>query len=139
MANCTSVGVAGANIPLGNVIPSGAFVFLEGFAQSAAKQTAEVKQGATVVAKIEGTGPAARMVPPSGSTDHFIAGAGPYTVTISNGGSQKSQVIRSFDATVWGSTVYGAAFGFASEDTPNGGDCDFNDSVVTLGWTTKAG
>lgn len=138
MANCTTVGVSGANIPLGNVIPKGAFVFLEGFAQSALKQTAEVREGAIVVAKIEGTGPAARMVP-AGFPDHFVAGAGPYTVTISNSGKQKSQVILSFDTSTWGASLFAAAFTFASEDTPSGGDCDFNDSHVTLGWTTKVG
>lgn len=139
MATCTSVGVAGANITLSNVIPQGAFVFLEGFAQSAATQVAEVKHGTTTVAKIQGTGTATRMVPPSGSTDHFIAGAGPYTITISNSGGQQSRVIMSFGTSSWGANIYGAAFTFASEDSPNGGDCDFNDSVVTLGWTTKAG
>lgn len=139
MATCTNVGVAGVNIPLPNPIPSGAFVFLEGFAQSAAIQTAEVKLGTTSVAKIVSTGGTSRMAPPSGSTDHFIAGAGPYTVTISNSGGQKSQVIVSFDTSTWLATVFGAAYTFASEDTPNGGDCDFNDAVVTLGWTTKVG
>ena len=140
MATCTNVGVSGANIPLNNVIPSGAFVFLEGFSQSAAQQTAQVMQGATVMAKIQSTaGNPSRMTPPSGFTDHFTAGPGPYTVTISNSGGQKSQVIVSFDASTWGTSVFGAAFTFASEDTPNGGDCDFNDSVVTLGWTTKVG
>lgn len=139
MANCTTVGVSGANIPLGNVIPKGAFVFLEGFAQSALKQTAEVKDGAAVVAKIEGIGPAARMLPPKGSNDFFTAGGGPYTVTISNSGGQKSRVVLSFDTSTWGASLFAAAFTFASEDTPDGGDCDFNDSHVTLGWTVKKG
>jgi Fucose-binding lectin II (PA-IIL) len=70
------------------------------------------------------------MVAPTGSTSSF-SNAGPYTVTIGNDGSQTSQVITSYN-TIQGYSTYWI---FISEDTPDGGDCDFNDSTVLLSWS----
>jgi hypothetical protein len=145
MANCTGIGTTGPSITLSiNPLPPGVPCVLSGFAQSANGQTAKVLNGATVLATISspaGSGAVRPMVPSSGPIATFTSPAdtSALTVQISNSGAQKSQVISSYETVTWGTTVYAGQWTFASEDVPNGGDCDFNDSVVMLTWTTKAG
>jgi uncharacterized repeat protein (TIGR01451 family) len=142
MANCTNVGQSGNNISLAdNPIPAGVICNLIGYGQSANGQTAKVTDtNGNVVAQISSPGnPSGSIQPMTGSTTFFTANAGPYTVTISNSGSQTSQVIKAYDAISAGTVTYAGSWIFISEDTPNGGDCDFNDSTVLLSWNLSAG
>ena len=79
------------------------------------------------------------MLAPAGQNSYFTANNGPYTVTIGNTDSQTSQVIKLYEQIAWNTTTYAGAWMFISEDTPNGGDCDFNDSTVLLSWNLHAG
>jgi hypothetical protein len=145
MANCTNIGQPGTSIPLtDNPLPSGVICNLSGYGQSAANQTAQVKdKNNNVVAQIvyqgQAGGPIKPMTPPSGSTSFFTANNGPYTVSITNSGSQTSQVIKSYAVVSAGTTTYTGNWLFIAEDSPNGGDCDFNDCTVFLSWNLRAG
>jgi hypothetical protein len=144
MANCTNIGTVGPNVSLAvNPLPPGVRCVLTGFAQSAAGQTARVLSGATVLAQITttGGGPVRMMLPPTGATNTFVtppAAAG-ITIEITNTTGQKSQIITSFETVTWGTRVYAGQWTFAVDDSPNGGDCDFNDALVMLTWTASQG
>lgn len=145
MANCTNVGQSGNNISLAdNPIPNGVICNLIGYGQSAGSQTAQVKDtNGNIVAQISCAGSAGGsiqpMLAPTGSNSFFTANAGPYTVTITHSGSVASQVIKAYDAISAGTVTYAGSWVFISEDSPNGGDCDFNDSTVLLSWNLSAG
>jgi hypothetical protein len=109
---------------------------LAGFTQAGNTQTAKVLNGATVLATISGAGSVKLL---NSATFTSPADTSKLTVQITNSGSQKSQVVSAYETVTWGTTVYAGQWTFAAEDVPNGGDCDFNDFVVTLTWTTKAG
>jgi uncharacterized repeat protein (TIGR01451 family) len=145
MSNCTNVGQSGNGISLAdNPIPSGVICNLIGYGQSAGGQSAKVMdKNGTVVAQISCAGSAGGsiqpMLAPSGSNSFFTANNGPYTVTIANTGSQTSQVIKAYDAISAGTITYAGSWVFIAEDSPNGGDCDFNDCTVLLSWNLSAG
>ena len=61
------------------------------------------------------------------------------TVQISNNGDQTSQVIKAYDTISLQTKTYEGSWVFISEDTPENGDCDFNDSTVWLSWNLMAG
>lgn len=147
MATCTNVGQPGSSISLAdNPLPNGVICNLSGYGQSSHGQTAQVLDtNGNVVAQISSSGNQAGtimpMLAPSGSNSFFTPAASgqPYTVKISNTGSQPSQVIKAYDPISAGTTTYAGSWVFISEDTPNGGDCDFNDSTVLLSWNLSAG
>lgn len=147
MATCTSVGfngTTGFQFSGQNAIPNGVPCVLAGWVRSSLTQTATIKDSSgTVVAQIQGAGgtggaPVA-MTPPSGKTGYFTANGNTYTLTITNSGTQASQVISANDAINWGSTTYAENWTFVAEDVPTGGDCDFNDATIFMVWNLKAG
>jgi hypothetical protein len=79
------------------------------------------------------------MAPPTGFTTSFVSDGRPYTITIGNTGAQTSQVLAIRNTIPAGVPSPNAAYWmFISEDTPDGGDCDFNDSTVLLFWNVNA-
>ena len=144
MANCTNIGTTGPSVSLAvNPLPPSVRCVLTGFAQSAAAQTARVLSGVTVLAHITttGGGPVRMMLPPPGLTNTFVTSAATtgITIEITNTTGQKSQVITSFETVTWGTRVYAGQWTFAVDDSPSGGDCDFNDALITLTWTAAQG
>ena len=139
MADCTNVGQPGINISLvDNPIPGNVIVVLSGYTQSALKQTVTVKDsGGNTVATISGTG----TNPTSMGVSYFKSPANPgaYTVSITNSGSQTTRVIKSYSSVAFGTTTYLGTWQFIAEDSPSGGDCDFNDCTVYLSWNLKFG
>jgi len=137
MANCTGIGVSGVSISLAaNPLPPNVPCVLSGFTQAGNTQTVKVLNGSTVLATISGSGGLNPLV-----SAKFISPANTsgVTVQITNSGGQKSQVLSSYTTVSSGTTVFAGQWTFASEDVPNGGDCDFNDCTVSLTWTAKAG
>ena len=146
MANCTNIGITGPSIPLApNPIPPNVPCVLAGFVQSFAGQTAKVMDGATVLAQISAPAvptPNVRpMLPASGPIATFKSPANPanLTVQITNTGAQKSQVVTAYETVTWGTRVFTGQWTFAVDDSASGGDCDFNDAVITLTWTASIG
>jgi hypothetical protein len=146
MANCTNIGAAGPSIVLTpNPLPPNVPCVLTGFVQAFGGQTAKVLNGTTVLAQISApplaTGGVRPMTPASGPIATFIspASAANITVQITNTGSQKSQVVTSYETVTWGTRVYTGQWTFAVDDAASGGDCDFNDAVITLTWTSSIG
>ena len=146
MANCTNVGQSGNNISLSdNPIPAGVICNLSGYGQSALGQTAQVMDAnGNVVAAISSpgspTGGIQPMLAPTGQNSYFTANNGPYTVSVGQTGTpQTSQVIKLYEPISFSTTTYAGAWVFITEDTPNGGDCDFNDATVLLSWNLHAG
>ena len=146
MANCTNIGTTGPNVSLtSNPLPPNVPCVITGFVQSFAGQTAKVMNGTTVLAQISapavGTGAVRLMAPSSGPIATFISPADPSAVTvqITNTGSQKSQIVSSYGTTSSGTRIYTGQWTFAVDDSATGGDCDFNDAVITLTWTTSKG
>lgn len=148
MANCTSVGSPGTKVSLSNnPIPNGVIVTLIGYAQSAGAQTVAVlDNNGNVVAQIAskaGNSSIQAMLTSSGSgVASFTSQAGsvgPYSVRITNSGGQTSQVLSEYQSVSAGTTTYAGTWEFLVEDTPNGGDCDFNDATVYLTWNLFSG
>ena len=148
MSDCTNVGESGTGISLGSygaagpMIPVGVKCNLVGYSQSALDQYAFVTNtDGTVVAKIYATGNAGgpvAMTPPTGFSSNFVSDGRPYTMTIGNTGPQSSVVIGNRNTVPPGVPAPNAAYWiFISEDTPQGGDCDFNDSTVMLFWNVN--
>ena len=61
-----------------------------------------------------------------------------YAVVTSTQG-QTPRVLYNYDSLSYGTVTYAGTVSLCMEDTPNGGDCDFNDAVVTITWTLYAG
>ena len=148
MGTCTDVGQPGSSISLSdNPLPNGVICNLSGYGQSANGQTAQViAVNGSVVAQISCSGgpggPITPMLPPATGLQSFftpVSTMQPYTVTIKNTGNQVSQVIKAYDSISAGTTTYTGSWVFISEDSPSGGDCDFNDSTVLLSWNLSAG
>lgn len=146
MANCTNIGTTGPTIALTpNPLPPSVPCVLTGFVQAFGGQTAKVLNGTTVLAQISApalpTGGVRPMVPGSGPIATFISppNSANLTVQLTNTGSQKSQAVTSYETVTWGTRVYAGQWTFAVDDSASGGDCDFNDAVVTLTWTASIG
>ncbi|HEX3552091.1 MAG TPA: hypothetical protein VIA62_02555 [Thermoanaerobaculia bacterium] len=144
MANCTSTGFSGTTgfaFSGQNILPSGKVCVLSGYVQSAATQTVTVTSSTgTVVAQVSGTGGATGSpVTMTGKTNAFTADGNTYTITFTNNGGQTSRVLSANDNIAIGSTTYAASWIFITEDSPNGGDCDFNDTTAYLTWNLLKG
>ena len=148
MSNCTSTGVSGTAISLAtNPIPAGVLVTLIGYAQSANGQTATVTDtNGNTVASISSSGTSGgslvMMTTSAGAsiaTFQSSSSALPYSIAITNTSSQTSRVLPGYQALSAGTTTYGGSWEFFAEDTPNGGDCDFNDCTVYLTWNLFSG
>ncbi|HEX6641858.1 MAG TPA: hypothetical protein VF215_12145 [Thermoanaerobaculia bacterium] len=128
-----------------NPIPANVPCVLGGFVQSFAGQTAKVMNGTTVLAQISAPAVASPAVRPmlsgSGPIATFTSPANPanLTIQITNTGAQKSQVVSAYETVTWGTRVFTGQWTFAVDDSASGGDCDFNDAVITLTWTASIG
>ena len=147
MATCTNVGQSGSSISLAdNPLPNNVICNLSGYGQSGNGQTAQViAVNGSIAAQISCSGNQGGAITPmlaSGGVNSFfttVSTMQPYTVRIKNTGSQTSQVIKAYDPISAGTTTYAGSWVFISEDSPSGGDCDFNDSTVLLSWNLSAG
>ncbi|HXO29524.1 MAG TPA: hypothetical protein VOA80_19395 [Thermoanaerobaculia bacterium] len=147
MATCTSTGFSGTQgmqFSGQNLLPQGKICVLSGYVQSAATQTVTVSNSAgTVVASIQGasgaSGKPVTMSPTAGSTNVFTADGNVYTIIFTNNGGQTSRVLAASDSLSAGTSTYAASWVFITEDTPSGGDCDFNDTTAYLTWNLFKG
>ncbi len=147
MATCTSTGFSGTQgmqFSGQNLLPQGKICVLSGYVQSAAVQTVTVtNSGGTVVASIQASGGASgtpvTMSPVKGSTNSFIADGNVYTITFTNNGGQTSRVLAASDSLSSGTSTFATSWTFITEDTPSGGDCDFNDTTAYLTWNLFIG
>ncbi|HXU38254.1 MAG TPA: fucose-binding lectin II [Blastocatellia bacterium] len=141
MANCTTFGFPGTNVPLSDLLTTSANLtcFLSGYTQSANSQTVSIFQtgSPTALATITGGGGAGAKAM---STAAFQIQPGKtYYATVKSSGSQVPRVLAAYDALSYGTTTYVGGYTLCADDTPSGGDCDFNDCVVNLNWTLFAG
>ena len=147
MGNCTNTGFSGTTgftLNGQNTIPSGVICVLSGYVQSDDTQTVTVQSSSgAIVAQIQAnggtTGTPVVMTSPSGQVNSFEADGNAYTITFTNDGSQTSQVLSTISSIPYGKTVYQQSWSFITEDTPNGGDCDFNDTTAFLSWNLLIG
>ena len=139
MANCTNAGSPGTNVPLPQLTPNTTLnCFLSGYTQSAATLTVSVFQtgNATPLASIKGTG---TQQNPMTSAAFKIQPGQTYFATVSSNNGHTARVLSSYNVVSNSTTVYEGSYTLCAEDSPNGGDCDFNDCVVTISWTSFAG
>jgi hypothetical protein len=139
MANCTNVGYPGTNVPLPQLTPATTLnCFISGYTQAAATITVSVFQNGnpTALATIKGTG---TQQTPMGSASFKIQPGNTYYATVSSTMGQTSRVLTNYSVLSNSTTSYVGSYIMCAEDTPNGGDCDFNDCVVTITWTLFAG
>jgi len=139
MANCTNLGFAGSNVPLPDLLTTtdNLTCFVSGYTQAANKLTLSIYAtgNTSPVATISGSGVAQPM-----STASFqIQPNQSYYAVASSSGGQTPQVLTAYDTLSYGTTSYVGSYTLCAEDTPNGGDCDFNDCVVNINWTLYAG
>ena len=143
--NCTTYGYPGTNVPLSELVTTSGTLtcFLSGYTQTAATLTVSIFQtgNSTPLATISGGGGGSPYSPKAMSTATFqIQPNQTYYATVSvSGGGQVPRVLASYDTLGYGPTNYVGGYTLCSEDTPSGGDCDFNDCVVNVSWTLYAG
>jgi len=142
MANCSTYGFAGSNVPLPDLVATGTALncFLSGFTQAADTLSAQVYANATgtgsptLLATITGGGSPA-MKAMSTASFQIQSGTSYYAVVTDSSNGQTPQVLYNYDTLSYGTTSYAGAVTLAVEDTPNGGDCDFNDALISITWT----
>ena len=144
MANCTSYGSSGSNVLLPglNIPNSGLTAFMSGFTQTGNKVTVAIwaPSGSAPVATIQGGGNNGTILAMNTASFSITASTAYYAVvTSTQPQKQTPQVLYNFDSLSYGTTTYAGTVTMCVEDTPNGGDCDFNDAVVAITWTTFAG
>ncbi|HSG41278.1 MAG TPA: hypothetical protein VLE27_16680 [Thermoanaerobaculia bacterium] len=145
MGDCTAVGFSGTDgFQFGgqNLLPSGSICTLSGFTQSSNTQTVTVKNSTgTVVAQISGNGGLSGTPQPMTGNTSFTADGKVYMLYFGNSGGQSNRVLYQASDIPDQSTAttYTFFWNFITEDTPSGGDCDFNDATVTLFWNLKKG
>lgn len=61
-----------------------------------------------------------------------------YAVVTDSTNKQTPQVLYKYDTLGYGTTNYAGTITLAVEDTPIGGDSDFNDALVSITWTLFA-
>ena len=142
MAVCTTYGYPGTNVPLYDLLTTGSSLncFISGYTQTANTMTISVFQtgNSTALASISGGGNGGAIT--AMTTDTFsISSGNTYYATVTSTQGQTPRVLYNYDSLAYGTTTYAGTVSLCSEDTPNGGDCDFNDSVVTISWTLYAG
>ncbi len=141
MATCT-YGTSGSNVPLPDLIATTSALncFVSGFTQAADSLSVEVYANgtnggsATLLATITGGGSPA-MTAMTTASFQIQPGATYYAVVADKTNGQTPQVLYNYDTLSYGTTSYAGAVTLAVEDTPVGGDCDFNDALVSITWT----
>jgi hypothetical protein len=141
MPNCSTWGYPGSSVPLSDLISTTGTLncFLTGFSQAADTLTVSVcpAGSTTPIATITGGGNQGAIKAMTSAT--FTISPNTSYVAVVSGGSQTPQVLYSFDNVAYGSTTFAGTCSLAVEDSPSGGDCDFNDAVVSITWTLNAG
>jgi hypothetical protein len=119
--------------------------FLSGFTQSDAAITCSIQETAadgtqSTVAQITGGGNEGAITTMS-TTSFTINPGSSYSAVVTStvSPSQTPQIITAYGSMASGSVNYAGAYTMCVEDTPNGGDCDFNDAVISVSWTLNAG
>jgi hypothetical protein len=140
---CTQVGQSGNNVQLPTPIPNNVVVTLMGFTQTSATMTVQVLNSSTqaVVASISGTGisPTAMKASNGQPIATFNSGTASYFIKVTSNSGQTAQVILSYATLAYGATAYEGSYVLIAEDSPNGGDCDFNDCAAFLTWNLFSG
>lgn len=139
MPNCSTYGQPGSNVPLADLQATTKALncFVSGFTQAMDTISVQVfaTGGKTALATINGGGSTSMTAM---STAGFTIQPGTtYYAVVTNKTKpqQTARVLYNYDTLTYGTTGYAGAVTLAVEDTPNGGDCDFNDAVVSITWT----
>lgn len=139
--NCSTWGYAGTNVPLGDLISTTGTLncFMTGFTQTGNNITVSVCQSGstTPLATIKGGGNSGTLAAMTNATFTISPSTSYFAVVTAVG--QTPQVLYSFDNLAYGSTTFAGTCSLCVEDQPSGGDCDFNDAVVSISWTLNAG
>jgi hypothetical protein len=142
MANCTKCGRSGKegfkfDELTQATIPKGVECHLSGWVHASFNQTVTLTRddGVEIYKDTQ-----------QGWTDHFkpykfktdSENDHTYTITFENSGSQDSRFIFNTTSVGIESKTYGKVTLFQLEDQPDGGDCEWNDTVFTVAWYTEA-
>jgi len=139
MPNCSSYGFPGNNVPLANLQATTTALncFVSGFTQAADTISVQVfaTGGKAALASINGGGSTSIKAMSTGS--FMIQPGTTYYAVVTNKTKpqQTPRVLYNYDTLTYGTTGYAGSVTLAVEDTPVGGDCDFNDAVVSITWT----
>ena len=143
MAICTNVGYSGNNVPLPDLITttSSLTCFVSGYTQTGNTITVSIwaTGGTTALATISGGGRGGALTAMSTASFQLQSGTTYYAVVSSTQPLGLTQVLTGYDALSYGTTTYAGGYTFCVEDTPSGGDCDFNDALINLNWTLFGG
>lgn len=138
MPNCSTYGFPGSNVPMADLMATGNPLncFLSGFTQAADTISVQVfaTGNTTALATITGGGSPAMKTMTTASFQ-IKSGQTYYAVVTNKSKTQVPRVLYNYDTLSYGTTNYAGAVTLAVEDTPNGGDCDFNDALVSITWT----
>lgn len=148
MSNCT-IGHSGSNVPLPDLVNTTTTplnCFVSGFTQAA--DTLSVQVFANSGTSGSSTAPPALATITGGGSPSMTAmstasfaiqpGTTYYAVVTDSTNGQTPQVLYNYDTLGYGTTSYAGSVTLAVEDTPVGGDCDFNDALVSITWTLFA-
>lgn len=141
MANCSNWGSPGTNVPLPDLLSTTGTLncFMTGFTQTGNTITVSVyaSGGTTALGSITGGGNSGTLAAMSTATFSIAPSTQYYAVVTAVG--QTPQVLYSYDSMSYGGTTFAGTCSLCVEDQPSGGDCDFNDAVVSISWTLNAG
>jgi hypothetical protein len=141
MADCSTWGFAGTSVPLPDLLSTTGTLncFMSGFTQTGNTITVSVCAAGTTtsLASISGGGNDGTLA--AMTTGTFSISPGTTYVAVVTAVGQTPQVLYSFDSMSYGSTTFAGTCSLCVEDQPSGGDCDFNDAVVSISWTLNAG
>lgn len=162
MADCTTYGFSGAHVPLSSLLNNTTAIatneaspvlpaLLSGYTQAQNVITInvwEVESDGTqkVVATISGTSRANNNgITPTSLAQFSVKVNATYYATVTTASppgqaaAQDPRVLVAYSTLSYGTTTYAGAYTLCIEDTPSGGDCDFNDCVASISWTLFAG
>jgi hypothetical protein len=136
---CTNVGYPGTKVVLPSPLPANLICTLMGYVQAASTITVSVISDTTgkTVASINGTGTSPTAMTPSIVT--FNTGNDTFYVTVASTSNDTPSVILQDLVLSYGSAAYAGAYVLIAEDTPQTGDCDFNDCTCYLTWNLLSG
>lgn len=143
MADCTSYGSPGTNVPLTDLLTTTNTLscFISGYTQTGNNITVQVYAtgNSTALATISGGAGTGGTITAMSNATFSIQTKTSYYAVVSSTQGQTPRVLYNYDSLAYGSTTYAGSCSLCLEDTPSGGDCDFNDAVVTITWTLYQG
>jgi hypothetical protein len=144
MPDCTPFGVPGTHVPLPELLTtSGSLTcFISGYLQTADSVFVKVfasSSPATAIATISGSGRGGAPTALSTAVFEIMPGETYFASIEVAGGGQIPRVLAAYDALSYGTTTYAGGYTLCSENSPTGGDCDFNDCLVNINWTLHRG